>query len=165
MEIDKCDSGESEQRWTYKSLGGGKVRISPKSRSDLCVENRGGVMKLKSCDDNDSKQRLSGFKSSSKFELYVNGDDSKLISQGHDPKRHEKLELVKKSTARGDHTNFWEVYNPSTSGSSGSSGGPSPTPQTNNGGTRPRRQFKGPDHCTPRNPCSLCEGDCDVSAS
>lgn len=37
--------------------------------------------------------------------------------------------------------------------------GPTPT------GSRPRINFKGKDYCTSRNPCSLCEGDCDVSGT
>jgi len=90
------------------------VRISPLTRPDLCVENRSGDMKLKPCDDNDSKQRLSGFKDNGdRFELYVNGDSSRLISNDHDPKKGEKLELVRKSTAQKDHTNYWQVYRPS----------------------------------------------------
>ena len=122
------------------------------------MENRDGVMKLKWCDSSDSKQKLSGFQSNgNRFELFVNGDNSKLISQGHDPKSHEKLELVKKNTARGDHTNFWQVINRSS--------GQSSPPQKQNNSQRPRIDFKGSSFCTHDNPCSLCQGDCDVSYS
>lgn len=128
------------------------------------MENRSGDMKLEACDYNDDKQRLSGFKDSGRFELSVdNVGSSRLISQGHDPKSHERLELVKASTARGDHTNFWEVYK----ASSGSSPGPSPNTPNNSPtgptGDRPHIQFKGSNHCTRNNRCGLCEGDCDVS--
>lgn len=87
-------------------------------------------MKLKSCDNGDSKQLLTGFRNNGgKFELYVNNDSSLLISQDHDPKSHEKLKLVRKGTARGDHTNDWQVYRPSGSPSPGPSPStPSPTP-------------------------------------
>lgn len=123
------------------------------------MENGDGVMKLKSCDESDSKQKLSGFKSGgSKFELFVGGDSSKLISQGHDPKSHEKLQLVKKDTARGDHTNFWQVLNPS---GSSSSGGQSSSAVSKN--SKPPIDFRGSNYCTRGNPCSLCQGDCDVS--
>jgi hypothetical protein len=48
----------------------------------------------------------------------------------------------------------------------GSSSPPSPTPRPPPAGptptgSRPRINFKGKDYCTSRNPCSLCEGDCD----
>jgi hypothetical protein len=161
VEIDYCDSGDKDQQWVYTNAGDGKVRISPESDRGLCMENGDGVMKLKSCDESDSKQKLSGFQSGgSKFELFVGGDSSKLISQGHDPKSHEKLQLVKKDTARGDHTNFWQVINPS---SSSSSGGQSSSAVSKN--SKPPIDFRGSNYCTHGNPCSLCQGDCDDDES
>lgn len=106
------------------------MRISPLTRPDLCIENSDGDMKLKSCDNNDSTQLLTGFRDDGgRFELYVNDDSSRLISQDHDPKSHEKLQLIRARTARGDHTNYWQVYRPSgTSAPGPSPATPAPTP-------------------------------------
>jgi len=76
-----------------------------------------------------------------------------VLSQEHDPKSKEEIISINKNSARGDHTNYWVLYNPSTSGSSGSSY------QTSN--NRPRIDFRGTDHCTWENKCGLCMGDCD----
>lgn len=156
-QIEKCDSGDSKQRWVYKDASGDYVRISPRSNQGLCLERDGGKMRLKSCDSSEDRQLLKGLKKNGdKFEFVPKGKDGYVLSQAHDPKSEEEIELIKKSTARGDHTNYWVVYNPSTSGSSGGGGG-------GGGGNGPAYKFKGSDWCSPNNKCGLCEGDCDVS--
>jgi len=159
VEIDNCDSGDDRQRWVYKDASGDYVRISPKTRQDLCFERRStNSFSLKSCDNNDNKQLFKGFKSNGdRFELTPHGQGDKILSQEHDPKSGEEIRNVKKSSARGDHTNYWQVYNRSGSGPSEGGG------DDDDDGDTPSINLKGSDYCSPSNECGLCEGDCDVS--
>lgn len=159
VEIENCDSGEDDQKWRYRDESGGYVRLSPKEDTGKCLQREGESIRLRTCSGSDS-QLFGGFKNNGdRFELIPKGK-SDLLSQAHDPKSGEVIELVKKSTARGDHTNYWELINVSTSGSSSSGGGNN---NDNNGDGKPRYDYKGRDACTVQNPCGLCEGDCDVS--
>lgn len=159
MEIDKCSSSNEKQRWVYDEPKSGRYRIKPKTRDDLCLERDGDEFRLKKC-DGDSKQRFKGFKSSGCFELRPDGKDG-LVSQAHDPKSHEILELIKKSTARGDHTNYWRVYNAESYGSSNKDDTSSSSSSSSS--SDKSIDLISSDACTKSSPCGECQGDCDVS--
>lgn len=81
-------SGSSRQRFVYSRAGGGRVRISPETRRDLCLEMRSEKRaNLQKCDSGDRDQEFSGFDDDgSRFELFPAGQDERCMTQQHDPK-------------------------------------------------------------------------------
>ena len=125
-------SGNSRQRFVYSSASDARVRFSPVTRRDLCLEMISDRrMRLAKCDSGDSDQLFSGFKNNGdKFELFPCRQSDRVLTQQHDPKSYEEVFAELKETARGDHTSEWVVYKPS-----GESGIPNPSPTS-----RPQEQ-------------------------
>lgn len=90
IQIRVC-SGSSRQRFVYRAAGGGRVRFSPYTRRDLCLEMRSEKrFRLKKCDSGDRDQEFTGFDDDgSKFELFPSGQTERCFTQQHDPKSYE----------------------------------------------------------------------------
>jgi hypothetical protein len=68
------------------------------------------VIRMRTCDSNDERQRFTGSFDSSKFEIHPVSDDDDCLTQQHHPKKGEEVRLYSCSTARGDDTSYWNEY-------------------------------------------------------
>ena len=113
------------------------------------------------------------------------GDGNMITWKGKPKQRDDRVWKSNKSGGSGDYflglscdKRYIGIYKGTSSRPgdtiwkerTGSSSPPSPTPRppptgSTPPGSRPRIKFEGKDYCSPRNPCSLCEGDCDVSGT
>lgn len=153
LEIQYCENVARQEFSWIPTNGGGRLKVSDKN---LCFERiDNNRFRLKTCSSS-SKQVLVGFNANKPFELYPIGFvDKKCFSNEHHPKSGEEIRTYSCPVVRGSNTNRWEVYWPSSGGSStgsgGSTGGSDSFPSLITG-IRP---------CTSSKPCRECEGDCD----
>lgn len=160
LELQVCKNVDRQEFSWIPTSGGGRLKVSKK---DLCLERVDtNDYRLKICSSS-SKQVLVGFSANKPFELYPRGfEGRKCFSNEHHPKASEEIFTYWCESTRASHTNRWEVYWPSSGGSSSGSGGSSGGGSSGSGGSSGgSSSLSNVGSCSSSNPCGECEGDCD----
>jgi hypothetical protein len=145
----KCSGSQDQQFIHLPDQEGGRFKTA---NHDLCLQRVSDTQyRLKGCSSNPN-QLIVGFRSDGEpFELLPLGETAWCINQDHHPKAKENVENTKCTTARRWKTNLMELYD------IGSDNNVKDVFDDDDAG---KLRLRHPE-CSKRNPCGLCQGDCD----